>query len=238
MKKRVSTDTIVRLVLFALLILLAMYIGIASHKNLEANIEITPTISISPEPTVTLIPTVEPTLTPTATPTPTSTATPTPTPTATPTATVTPTVSPTPTNTPTPEPTPITELFSKEEKTLYDTYSEEELELLFRVVEAEITDGSLKQKTHVASVIFNRLKAGWCGGDLTKNLMAKRQFEVVTNGRYKKMTVTEDTILACEIAFKEDTTQGALYFDSTKGKSWAHKNCEFIFSDGVHWFYK
>ena len=122
--------------------------------------------------------------------------------------------------------------------TLYDTYSEEELELLFRVVEAEATDYNVECKSHIASVIFNRLKSGWWGGDLTKSIMAKRQFEVITNGRYKKVEVTEETILACEIAFEQDTAQGALFFDSTKGKSWAHKNRTYIFSDDAHWFYK
>ena len=68
--------------------------------------------------------------------------------------------------------------------------------------------------------------------------MAKRQFEVITNGRYKKVTITEETILACEIAFERDTAQGALFFDSTKGNSWAHMNQEYLFSDHVHWFYK
>ena len=236
MRKQISPDTIARLVLFALLILLAMYIGIASHKNLEANIEITPTISISPEPTITS----------------------TPTPTAEPTVMPTPTVAPTSTPTPTPEPERVEvpdvgdvlikeayehvqdhlETFAEKKKTLYDTYTEKELELLFRVVEAEATDYCVDCKSNVASVIFNRLKAGWWGGDLTKNIMAKRQFEVITNGRYKRMTVTEETIQACEIAFDGDTTQGALFFDSTKGKSWAHRNKDYIFSDHAHWFYK
>ena len=183
------------------------------------------------------------------------TTTPTPTPEATPT--------PTSTQSPTPSPTPIIkvesvevpdvyeklikdvlekveqlETFNKENPTLYNTYSEEELELLFRVVEAEATDYSVECKSNVASVIFNRLKKGWWGGDLISSLMAKRQFEVITNGRYKRVTVTDETILACEIAFAGDTAQGALFFDSTKGKSWAHRNREFIFSDDVHWFYK
>lgn len=131
-----------------------------------------------------------------------------------------------------------TELFYKNNKTLYDTYSSSELELLFRIVEAEATDYNIECKSHVASVIFNRLKIGWWDGDLTKNLMANRQFEVVTNGRYKRITVTEETIRACEIAFENDTAQGALFFDSTKGGSWAHANREYLFKDDAHWFYK
>lgn len=187
----------------------------------------------------------------TSTPTPAPTETPTPTPTISPTPTPTPTPSPSPTVTPTPIMSAThtvnqaikvaerqLELCSVEKPTLYNTYSEEELELLFRVVEAEATDYSIECKSHVASVIFNRLKEGWWGGDLTRSIMAKRQFEVITNGRYKRVKVTEETILACEIAFEQDTAQGALFFDSTKGKSWAHKNRTYIFSDDAHWFYK
>ena len=196
----------------------------------------------------------------TVTPTVTNTSTPTPTNTPTSVSTVTPSPTPSPTVIPRPTPTPMStllegipdqiieealmgakeqlELFSSDEVTLYNTYSEKELELLFRVVEAEATDYCIECKSHVASVIFNRLKAGWWGGDLAKSLMAKNQFEVITNGRYKKITITEETILACEIAFARDTAQGALFFDSTKGKSWAHRNRTFIFSDGAHWFYK
>lgn len=129
-------------------------------------------------------------------------------------------------------------LYSTNAPTLYDIYSKDELELLFRVVEAEVTDYSIECKSHVASVIFNRIKTGWYDGDLVKNLLAEQQFEVVTNGRYKKMVVTEETILACEIAFENDTAQDALFFDSTKGKSWAHKNKTYLFRDDAHWFYK
>ena len=190
---------------------------------------------------------------------PTSTLTPVPTVinTPTPTSTPAPTIAPQETLTPTPiikekqdlpdvskivieEALKRVEKYKQENKpTLYNTYSEEELDLLFRVVEAEVTDGDVESKSHVASVIFNRMKDGWYDGDLTKNLMAKRQFEVVTNGRYKKITVTDGTIEACEIAFEKDTAQGALFFDSTKGKSWAAKKRTFLFKDRVgHWFYK
>lgn len=217
MRKIKDPQLLVRPICLGLLVAIGIYISIAI-KN-DTNIESTQNITPTATPTVTITPT--PTPTPTSTPVPTATCTPIPTPTA----------------TPTPEPEEV-ETFSTEEITLYNTYSEEELELLFRVVEAEATDYDVECKSHVASVIFNRLKKGWWGGDLTRSLMAKRQFEVITNGRYKRVTVTEETILACEIAFNKDTAQGALFFDSTKGKSWAHRNRTYIFSDDAHWFYK
>lgn len=224
MRKTKDPQLLVRLICLGLLVAMAIYISLV----------------IKTQPAIDLPQETAPTMTSTCTPTP------------------------SPTVTPTPEPTPVAqtdktelpdvselaveealamveetlELFSSGEVTLYNTYSAEELELLFRVVEAEATDYDVKCKSHVASVIFNRLKAGWWNGNLKKSLLAKRQFEVITNGRYKNVTITEETILACEIAFNHDTAQGALFFDSTKGKSWAHRNCEFIFSDDAHWFYK
>lgn len=171
----------------------------------------------------------------------------------TPIPTITPTNTPAPSNTPIPSPTvtptpfiPLSESVVTDalkvvqgwKDALYDAYSAEELELLFRVVEAEATGHGVMCKSHVASVIFNRIQAGWHEGDLTKNLLATRQFAVITDGRYQTVTITQSTISACIIAFHNDTAQGALYFDSTKGKSWAHQNKEFLFADDVHWFYK
>ena len=123
--------------------------------------------------------------------------------------------------------------------TIYDVYTEEELDLLFRVVEAEVTDGDFDSKCNVASVIFNRVEIGWWN-DLESTLLADEQFEVIENNRYKIVDVTNSTITACEYVFMNgDTTGGALFFDSTKGNSWAHDNCEFMFSDRVgHWFYR
>lgn len=53
---------------------------------------------------------------------------------------------PNPTVTPSPTCTPV--------PALYNAFTEEELDLLFRVVECEARRGSLQAKTNVASVIF------------------------------------------------------------------------------------
>lgn len=230
MRKVKDPQPLVRLVCVGILVLIGIYISVVINEPVE-------------EQPVVVTPTEEPTTTPTPTNTPTPTATPSPTPELTPTPTPAekvelPDVSELVMQEALKQVQDTLELFKTGEKTLYNTYSEEELELLFRVVEAEATNYDVKCKSHVASVIFNRLKEGWWGGDLIKSLTARRQFEVITNGRYKRVTVTEETILACEIAFAGDTAQGALFFDSTKGKSWAHKNQEFIFSDDAHWFYR
>ena len=131
--------------------------------------------------------------------------------------------------------------FHKE--TIYDVFSEEELELLFRVVQAEVGDYDFDSKTNVASVIFNRYYDK--DTTMTEVLTAKNQFSTISNGRYMRVIVDEETILACEYVFLfGDTTNGATYFDSTNGKSWAARETrenrmEHIFKDEAgHDFYK
>lgn len=116
-------------------------------------------------------------------------------------------------------------------ETIYDKYSNEELDLLFKIVQAEIgSEWSFDQKSNVVSVIFNRLDSY---GSLTKVLTAKNQFSPYGSGRYLKVIVDEKTILACEYVFMfGDTTNGALFFDSS-GKL----NYKFLFNDGAHNFY-
>lgn len=120
-------------------------------------------------------------------------------------------------------------------ETIYDYFSEEELDLLFHVVQAEIGDECylFEQKANVASVIFNRLYHEKFP-DALSEILVYDQFSPVSNGRYKEVEVSEDTILACEYAFEiEDTTDGCLFFDSNNTL-----NYQFVFDDGAHNFYK
>ena len=117
---------------------------------------------------------------------------------------------------------------------IYDYYTDEELDMFFRVVQAEIGDEyTFEQKCNVASVILNRIEH-YKFSDEMLEILTPQQFETVKNGSYKKSKVSEDTILACEYAFEiEDTTDGCLFFDSNKAL-----NYEFVFNDGTHNFYK
>ena len=127
------------------------------------------------------------------------------------------------------------------DETIYDYFNEYELELFFRIVETEVRgDEYFNEKVNVASVILNRLEHESFPCNLTDVITQYPQFSSYTSGAYNNVTVTETTILACEYAFQfGDTTNGALYFDSTNGNSWADKNREFLFKDSVgHSFYK
>lgn len=117
-------------------------------------------------------------------------------------------------------------------ETIYDYFSEQELDLLFKVVQAEIGDYSFEQKINVANVIYNRVYHERFGETLSEVLIPS-QFATISNGRINRVDVTEDTILACEYAFMfADTTDGALFFDSD-----GSLNYEKIDNDGAHNFY-
>lgn len=130
------------------------------------------------------------------------------------------------------------------DETIYDYFNQDELELLFRIVETEVRgEQNFDEKVNVASVIFNRIGHDDFSISLTEVLTQRNpspQFSSYISGAYKNVEVTNTTILACEYAFQiEDTTNGALWFDSTNGHSWAERNREYIFTDNVgHSFYK
>lgn len=119
-------------------------------------------------------------------------------------------------------------------ETIYDNFSEEELDLLFRVVQAEIGDEySFEQKCNVASVIFNRLGHERFP-DALLDILTPDQFSTISSGSYEKVEVSDVTILACEYAFQfEDTTGGCLFFDSNGALKY-----EYVYNDGAHNFYK
>lgn len=119
-------------------------------------------------------------------------------------------------------------------ETIYDVFSDEELDLMFRVVQAEIGDEySFEQKVHVANVIFNRV-AHYKFPDTLKEVLIPSQFSTISSGRYKRVEVSEATILACEFAYEiEDLTDGCLFFDSN-----GVLNYKLIMNDGAHNLYK
>ena len=121
--------------------------------------------------------------------------------------------------------------------TLDNYFTEKELNLFFKVVEAEITEGNFDAKVNVANVILNRYYTGDYGATLI-DVLNRKQFESVLNKRYERVEVTEDTKLACEYAFMyEDTTQGAIFFESLSGDT--HQSyADYLFQDGYHKFYK
>lgn len=119
-------------------------------------------------------------------------------------------------------------------ETIYDYYTDKELDLFFRVVQAEVGEEyTFEQKANVASVIINRLNHKQFGDSMFE-VLTPDQFETIHNNRYQKVKVSQNTILACEYSFQiEDTTNGCLFFDSNHLLKY-----KFVFHDGAHNFYK
>ncbi len=122
---------------------------------------------------------------------------------------------------------------------LTDFYSNEEIQKLYGVVEAEVGDlGGFDERCNVASVIFNRI-ADTRFSDQLSELLTPGQFSTIRNGRYKTMTITEDTIIACQyVLLFGDTAQRCLFFEG--GKSNIHSSyATYVFTDNSgHKFYK
>jgi spore germination cell wall hydrolase CwlJ-like protein len=127
-------------------------------------------------------------------------------------------------------------------ETLEESFTKKELDMLYRVVQAEVGDYDFISKANVASVILNR-HLFW-EKSLYEVITEKNQFSTVTSNRYKKVVVDEETILACEYAWiAGDTTNGCVAFRSSYiPKKWyTYKNnyweLQFIDEAG-HGFYK
>lgn len=130
--------------------------------------------------------------------------------------------------------------FLAKQESIYDVYSDAELEKLFRTVEAEATGGTFQDKVNVAVTIFNRINHEEFGSTIDE-VITSDQFSPLLDGRYSEVKITEDTILACEYAYIFRIIEhDALYFDRTNGNSWAHRNREEVEIDGdnAHRFYK
>ena len=122
---------------------------------------------------------------------------------------------------------------TQEYETIYNAFSEEELSLLFKVVQAEIGDYSFEQKCNVVSVIFNRMTHDRFPNTLTE-ILSYDQFESISNGMYEKVQIDKTTILACEYIYIFGVTNDCVFFDSNGVLSHYQR----VFNDGAHNFYK
>lgn len=126
--------------------------------------------------------------------------------------------------------------------------SDEDMEALLRIVEAEAGCEDVEGKLLVANVVLNRVNHKSFPDTVTEVILQKEngvtQFSPVANGRYYRVEVSEETISAVGRALTgEDISEGALYFaarkyaDSDKMK-WFDENLTFLFSHGGHEFFK
>ena len=121
--------------------------------------------------------------------------------------------------------------------------TEEDYDILLRIVEAEAGGEDIIGKLLVANVVLNRREIGFGGDTIVEVVFKKNQFSPVTSGRIFRVTPSEETIEAVKRALNgEDQSRGALYFmsrtgSSKKGIRWFESSLKFLFKYGGHEFY-
>lgn len=115
-------------------------------------------------------------------------------------------------------------------ETIYDIYSEKDLEYLYRMVETETFGADVINKSYVAKVALNRVNDDRFPNTLKEVIQQENQFV------YYRTNISENTKLACEIAFS-DINNDALWFQKCKTiPSYAE---EYLYTDEVgHSFFK
>ncbi len=121
--------------------------------------------------------------------------------------------------------------------------SDEEYQVLLRIVESEAPCEDIEGRMLVANVVLNRVHADQFPDTISEVVFQKGQFAPVSDGMYYKRTVSEKTIEAVErVLAGEDNSQGALYFvaralASEEGLKFFDEKLEKLFKHGVHTFY-
>lgn len=121
--------------------------------------------------------------------------------------------------------------------------SEEDRNILLKIVEAEATGQAVEGKMYVAAVILNRVKSSDFPDSVKKVVYQGGQFSPVSDGRIN-CKPTETTIEAVNRVLAGETdAQGATFFmnpkiSSKKNVKWFRSHLSYLFSYGGHEFYK
>ena len=125
--------------------------------------------------------------------------------------------------------------------------TEEEYEILTRIVEAEAGTEDVKGKMLIANVVFNRV-AYWEFPNNIKDVVfqkrgSRSQFSPIKDGRYYEVTVEDSTRIAVDrVLAGEDESMGALFFcerakSSSSNLKWFDSQLEPLFTYGCHQFF-
>lgn len=126
--------------------------------------------------------------------------------------------------------------------------SDEDMEALLRIVEAEAGSEDEDGRLLVANVVLNRVNNDRFPSTVKDVVFQQSggvsQFSPVASGRYYKVEISEKTEAAVDRALRgEDISQGALFFasrryaDSSKMR-WFDTKLTFLFEHGGHEFFK
>lgn len=124
------------------------------------------------------------------------------------------------------------------------SYSDQDYEVLKRIVQAEAGGCDMKGRILVANVVINRVKDGSFPNTITGVVYERSQFSPVSNGSINTCKVSGETVEAVNRALAgEDYSQGALYFmnrrrSKSSNVSWFDSRLDYLFYYEGHEFFK
>lgn len=120
-------------------------------------------------------------------------------------------------------------------------YTDEDIEILCRITEAEATGGTVEQKMNVASCVLNRVASEAWPDTIRDVVHQKAQFSPISDGRYNLVSITESTREAVNnvliFGLMHDCDAFCTATCSSARSGW-HSKLEFVFFDGEHNFYR
>jgi len=122
-------------------------------------------------------------------------------------------------------------------------YTDEDYQVLLRIVQAEAGICDPKGKILVADVIINRVLSGKFPDSVKAVVYQPSQFQPVSNGTINTVKVTAETIECVDRALAgEDYSNGALYFmnrrASGRAASWFDRRLTYLFAHDGHEFFR
>lgn len=121
--------------------------------------------------------------------------------------------------------------------------TDDDYQVLLRIVESEAPAEDIKGKMLVANVVLNRVLWDTFPNTIGEVVFQKGQFAPIATGYYWKVDITKSTVEAVERALAgEDESEGALFFmarekSKPKNVKWFDSCLKYLFKHGGHEFF-
>lgn len=118
--------------------------------------------------------------------------------------------------------------------------SKADLNIAYRIVEAEATGGTIQQKMNVTSCLLARINSKGFPDTIEAVVFEKGQFTPIIDKRYYSVTVTEDTKKAVNRILINGPEHNCTYFCTSNCESYKsgfHSRLKEEFYDGVHHYF-
>jgi len=124
-------------------------------------------------------------------------------------------------------------------------FNDTELEILYRITEAEGTGQSIESKENIISSIINRVYDSNFPSTIEDIVFQEGQYSPIGDKRYYTVTVTEETKEAVHNVIDNGVNHDCIYFcnydnvKSSKLRRWFDNSLEFVFKDDSgHSYYR